>query len=297
MAETASFVDPVFLARFGLSRMNVLDYFLHPLNPFRTNAVTVNEHLAQQGTGIGLLMAHGVSGREGPLSALDAEEEYNKLLSKHVGEQYELLPPEQPVVMFGAGDPNPKPLTKQQLYAHPSPLYVIRHLQRTSVTSTKILGMYYVVEGVIYKSPAARSVMKTNIARCADGGLSAACRALASCARYSPANGYCWIFEEGGNDKDEDDEDPMRLWHLARKKRRKVVDYRRPGERTAAEEEGIRAGEAMDQILVRLTQSQWVKPPPVPTPPPATTNGGNNTGSNTGSSSNNKSSKNSTIKI
>jgi MED6 mediator sub complex component len=272
MSETASFVDPVFLARFGLSRINVLDYFLHPLNPFRTNAVTVNEHLAQQGTGIGLLMAHGVSGREGPLSPLEAEAEYNKLLTKHVGEQYELLPPEQPVMVVG-GDPSQqqKPLTKQQLYAHPSPLYVIRHLQRTSVTSTKILGMYYVVEGVIYKSPAARSVMKTNIARCANSGLAAACRALASCARYAPANGYCWIFEkddpnpENGEDEDDDDEDPMRLWLLARKKRRKV--YHRPGERTAAEEEGIRASEAMDQILVRLTQSQWVKPPP---PPPST---------------------------
>jgi MED6 mediator sub complex component len=258
MSETASFVDPVFLARFGLSRMNVLDYFLHPLNPFRTKTVTTNEHLAQQGTGIGLLMAHGVNGREGPLSPFDAEEEYNKLLSKLPGEQYELLPPEQPVIV----DPNQKPLTKQQLYAHPSPLYVIRHLQRTSVSSTKILGMYYVVEGVIYKSPAVRSVMKTNISRCANSGLSAACRALASCARYAPANGYCWIFESNDDEDDnEDDEDPMRLWDLARKKRRKVVDYRRPGERTAAEEEGIRASEAMDQILVRLTQSQWVKPP------------------------------------
>jgi hypothetical protein len=35
MSETASFVDPVFLARFGLFRSTALDYFLHPLNPCR----------------------------------------------------------------------------------------------------------------------------------------------------------------------------------------------------------------------------------------------------------------------
>ena len=48
MSETSSFVDPVFLARFGLTRFNAIDYFLHPLNPFRTKAKSSNEVLNMQ---------------------------------------------------------------------------------------------------------------------------------------------------------------------------------------------------------------------------------------------------------
>lgn len=270
MSETASFVDPVFLARFGLSRANVLEYFLHPLNPFRsTTAKTItNEHLASQQTTIGMLMAQGLRG-EGPMPAIVAEDEYNKLLSKYTNEeQYELLPPEPPAPIEGQPVPEQQPatLTTEQLYTMPSPLYVIRHVFRSTTTSVKVLGIYYCVEGVIYKSPAARSLMKTNVARCATAALSEACRILAPCARYSPATGYCWVFEEsetaGEEDAASDDEcyDPIRLLELSKKKRRKVVDNRRPDERTPEEEEGIRASEALDQILVRLTQSEWVKP-------------------------------------
>jgi len=255
MSETASFVDSVFLARFGLARSNCLDYFLHPLNPFRTKANTSNEVLGMQGISIGMLTAHGVS-NEGPMPPIAAEEEYNKALSRLTGEQYELLPPVVP-------KPNPAnpeaPLpTLHQLYAQPAQLYTIRHILRTSPTSTKVLGIYYVVEGVIYKSPTVRSLTKTNVARTALEGLHGAVRALGVCARYQPAIGYTWVFEQqqdGGTDDKYDDDDPVALDKLVKKrKRRRILDHRRPGERTAAEEEGIRASEAMDQILVRISK-------------------------------------------
>lgn len=268
MSETASFVDPVFLDRFGLSRANVLDYFLHPLNPFRTKANTSNEVLAMQGISIGILMAHGIMGREGPMSDVTAEEEYKKALSRLTGEQYELLPPSQPPII--PQDPNnPTPqqhLTTEQLYTHYSPLHTIRYVLRTNVSTVKVLGIYYCVEGVIYKSPSVRSLMKTNVARTSVEALASACTALASCARYHPATGYLWVFEsssmqqQDGNNYDDDgtigeyeDEDPILLFQLTRKKRRKIV-YDTRGERTPAEEEGIRASEAIDQILVRLSR-------------------------------------------
>ena len=127
MSETASFVDPVFLARFGLQRANVIDYFLHPLNPFRASVNTSNDVLAMQGITIGILMQQGVNGE--PLTPAAAEEEYQAALTRLTGEQYELRPPPDP-----------------SLYVQPSPLYTIRHVLRTSPTSTKILGVYYVVE-------------------------------------------------------------------------------------------------------------------------------------------------------
>jgi len=153
MSETASFVDPVFLARFGLSRVNLIDYFLHPLNPFRTPNNTSNEVLNMQGISIGMLMQPGLG--HIPLSPIAAEEAYAKNLSKLTGDQYELLPP---------SDPND---TDQ--YTQPSPLYTIRHVIRTNTSSVKVVGVYYVVEGVIYKSPAIRSLMKSNISRTLDG--------------------------------------------------------------------------------------------------------------------------------
>jgi hypothetical protein len=66
--------------------------------------------------------------------------------------------------------------------------------------------------------------------------------------------------QQDGNNYDDDgtigeyeDEDPILLFQLTRKKRRKIV-YDTRGERTPAEEEGIRASEAIDQILVRLSR-------------------------------------------
>jgi hypothetical protein len=62
-----------------------------------------------------------------------------------------------------------------------------------------------------------------------------------------------WMFE------DDDEDDPVALLNLSKKrKRRKILDVRRPGERTEAEEEGIRASEAIDRILVRLSKSPLV---------------------------------------
>jgi len=234
MSETASFTDPVFLARFGLSRANVIDYFLLPMNPFRSAVNTSNEVLAMQGIAIGTLIQQGVNGE--PLSPQAAEEEYNRTLSKLTGEQYELLPP-----------------SDLSFYTQASPLYTLRHVLRSSSTSFKVLGIYYVVEGVIYKSPAVRSLMKANVTRTLDG-LAGACQALSVCACYQPSIGYTWVFED-----DQDRNDPVALMQLSkRRKRRRILDNRRPGERTAAEEEGIRASEAIDQILVRLSKSPLV---------------------------------------
>lgn len=213
-------------------RANVLDYFLHPLNPFRTQVNTSNEVLSMQGIGIGILMQHGLHGE--PLTPMQAEQEYSNALSRLAGEQYELLPPNDP-----------------SLYTQPSQLYAIRHVLRTNPTTTKVLGIYYVVEGIIYKAPSVRSVMKTNVTRTLDG-LTGACESLSQCARYQPSIGYTWVFGD-----DEDQLDPVSLIQLVKKrKRRKILDNRRPGERTAAEEEGIRASEALDQILVRISRSE-----------------------------------------
>lgn len=246
MSETASFVDPVFLARFGLSRVNVLDYFLHPLNPFRTQVNTSNEVLLMQGISIGILMQHGTTGV--PLPPREAEDEYNRQLSLLTGEQYELMAPVDPL-----------------MYTQPAPLYTIRHVIRKNPTSMKILGIYYVVEGVIYKAPSVRSLMKSNVARTLDG-LTGACSALSVCARYQPSTGYTWNFDDDG-----DNVDPVSLMKLHKKmKRRKVLDNRRPGERSEAEEEGARASQAIDQILVRLSKSPYVSSAPRTTPPATT---------------------------
>ena len=258
MSETDSFVDPVFLARFGLSRFNAVDYFLHPLNPFRSKTNTSNESLGMQGIGIGMFMQLGMAG-EGPMPPQQAEEAYaNALRQQFPGEQYELLPPTDPA-----------------FYAQPSPLYTIRHVYRTSASSVKVLGIYYIVEGVIYKAPSVRSLMKANITRTLEG-VAGACQVLSVCARFQPSTGYTWHFEAAEDDNDDDNEeegdtttkkkkakeddlDPVALRKLNQnRKRRKIMDHRRPGERTAAEEEGIRASEAMDRILVRLSQSSTV---------------------------------------
>ena len=261
MSETTSFTDPVFLARFGLFRANAIDYFLHPLNPFRTTANTSNEVLAMQGTTIGLLLQqHALFPHQNAavVTPQAAEDEYNKALSRLTGEQYELLPPAD-----ASG------------YTQPTALYTIRHVLRTSPTSTKILGLYYIVEGVIYKSPAVRSLFKANVAR-TTACLHGATVSLSACARYLPSSGYQWVFgqstksssrKRSQNDKEtaeeeEDDElSPYELMRLHKQRKRRKPFHRRPGERTAAEEEGIRATEALDQILVRLSKSALVQPP------------------------------------
>jgi hypothetical protein len=69
------------------------------------------------------------------------------------------------------------------------------------------------------------------------------------------------VFEERD---DRDELDPVALIQLSKKhKRRKILDNRRPGERSAAEEEGIRASEAIDQILLRLSKSPLVSAKPI----------------------------------
>jgi len=43
-----------------------------------------------------------------------------------------------------------------------------------------------------------------------------------------------------------------------KKKRRRILDNQHPGKRTEEEEEGIRASEAIDRILSRLSNSEVV---------------------------------------
>jgi hypothetical protein len=215
MSETASFVDPVFLARFGLTRVNAIDYFLHPLNPFRTNAKTSNEVLGMQGINIGTLMQWGTGARPGPLKLEQGEEEYRVALSRLTGEQYELLP--MPHNLEG--------MTPQQMSA----LFTIRHVHRTSHNHTKVLGIYYILEGVIYKSPTVRGLMKSNVTRTLEG-LSEACDALSVCARFDPSSGYSWKFDSHDDD-DEDDKFYSSMQEKRKRRRRQILDNRRPGER------------------------------------------------------------------
>mmetsp|Transcript_4215 Transcript_4215/g.10937 ORF Transcript_4215/g.10937 Transcript_4215/m.10937 type:complete len:293 (-) Transcript_4215:154-1032(-) len=250
MSETASFVDPVFLARFGLSRVNLIDYFLHPLNPFRTPNNTSNEVLNMQGISIGMLMQPSLG--HIPLSPIAAEEAYAKNLSKSTGDQYELLPP-----------PDQNNIDQ---YTQPSSLYTIRHVIRSNPSTVKVIGVYYVVEGVIYKSPAIRSLMKSNVSRTLDG-LTGACSALSVCARYLPSTGYTWNFDESDESKINNSADAIDpvvslMKQNKRTKRRKILDNRKAGERNEAEEEGLRSSAAIDQILVRLSKNSHLTATP-----------------------------------
>jgi len=264
MSDTASFVDPVFLARFGLSRVNVLDYFLHPLNPFRTKNNTSNEVLSMQNIGIGTLMAQGTGIKPGPMSLRAAEEEYATALSYLTGEQYELIPETEALDNIIAQQQQ----QQQDAPPLPAPLCTVRYVLRSNPITVKVLGIFYVLEGVIYKSPSVRSLMKANVTRTIKG-LDEACQELSVCARYDPSTGYTWDFEandydEQADDDDNDDENNncnkyIEKMALQRKKRaRRVLDHRRPGERTADEEEGIRASEAIDRILLRISKSPIV---------------------------------------
>ena len=167
-----------------------------------------------QGISIGTLMAWGTGNRPGPLSLEDGEEEFGLALSRLTGEQYELLPVT-----------NVEGATHQQLAA----LFTIRHVYRKSHNQVRVLGIYYILEGVIYKSPTVRGLMKSHIARALDG-LSDACDSLSVCARYDPTTGYVWKFEPPA-DEDEDDETFYTIKEKTRRKRRRVFDDRSTGER------------------------------------------------------------------
>jgi len=199
-----------------------------------------------QGISVGELMQHGtgILG-SGPLSMERAEEEYNSALSKMIGEQYELLPPES---MDSTQSMIP---LEQQV----SPLFTIQHVLRTNSTTAKVLGIYYILDGAIYKSPTVRALMKSNVARTLNG-LEDASDALSACARYEPSTGYTFNFSTDiDNPFEGDEEDILEMIKGGRRKRmRRILDNRRPGEHTEEEEEGIRASEAIDRILIRLNK-------------------------------------------
>eukprot|EP01083_Nonionella_stella_P122077 367056_1 len=77
-----------------------------------------------------------------------------------------------------------------------SPLFTIRHVYRHSPTKISSLGIYYILEGVIYKAPSARSLMKANVTRTCQG-LIDACKVLGKCAKYAPRTGSYWDFVAG----------------------------------------------------------------------------------------------------
>ena len=175
-SETASFTDPVFLATYGLNRITVLDYFLHPLNPFRIKTKSCNDLLLEHSISIGFIVQNGIGMRPGPLTLTQAEEEFTNALKQEKGDQYELSPTDDPEACIN------------------SPLFTIRHVYRQSPTKITPLGVYYVLEGVVYKAPSARSLMKANVTRTCQG-LVEACDELKKCARYSPRTGYYWDFD------------------------------------------------------------------------------------------------------
>jgi hypothetical protein len=309
-SETASFTDPQFLAHFGLSRANAIEYFLHPLNPFRSKAKTCNEVLQMQGITIGQLMYSDIIGTQqsGPLSLERAEEEYNAALARLPGEQYELLMPPSPPKHTKGGttannnssnnNNNNNDSQQQQdpmtMDPSQSPLFTIRHIYRTKNKVTT-LGIYYILEGVIYKSPSARALMKYNVARTCQG-LIDTCDTLSKCANYTPTTGYYWDFEagsklkkrkrtaattetkttteiestaaaalkkeEGNNDHDHhDDDDEIHIFKQLQKikKSSTVVGKRiKTEERTDEEEEEIRAKDKINSILLRLSKSSMV---------------------------------------
>ena len=246
-SDTASFTDPVFLASYGLNRITVLDYFLHPLNPFRSKSKSCNDLLVEKQISIGFIMMNGIGMRPGPMSLTEAEEEFSNALVREKGEQYELLTTDDPEAAIN------------------SPLFTIRHVYRSSPTKITPLGVYYVLEGVVYKAPSARSLMKANVTRTCQG-LVDACNELKKCARYSPRTGYYWDFESKASKSSEAPEkrkmesdseileDFKRRVKIARTSRR-ILDNRRVGERSEEEEEGIRAKEKMNSILFRLKAS------------------------------------------
>jgi hypothetical protein len=127
-------------------------------------------------------MQNGTEVRAGQMSLAQAEEEYNATLSRLTGEQYELLPP---------------PPSDSDAEIAQAPLFVIRHVLRENVAVAPVLGIYYVLEGVIYKSPSMRTLMKSNIARTCKG-LEDACDVLSNSARGIPRHrGTFLILKQG----------------------------------------------------------------------------------------------------
>ena len=176
MSFVGAFTDPVYLANYGINRATVLEYFLHLLNPFRTKAKLCNDLLVEEQTSIGFIMQNGIGMRPGPMSLTQAEEEFSGALARMTGEQYELLTVQDPEESIN------------------SPLFTIRHVYRSSPTKVTALGIYYVLKGVIYKSPSARSLMKASVTRTCQG-LIDACDALKKFARYFPRTRDYWAFE------------------------------------------------------------------------------------------------------
>lgn len=75
--------------------------------------------------------------------------------------------------------------------------------------------------------------------------------------RYEPGSGYNWDFLASIRADDEGTVDTSNLG-MRRTRIRRILDNRPPGERTEEEEEGIRATEAIDRILLMLSKSDVV---------------------------------------
>jgi len=192
-------------------------------------------------------MERGTDACPGPMTLTQAEDEYRIALSHRKGEQYELLPPPPQIRYIGTAP------SSNIIDSETSRLYGIRHIIRSGPTNVTALGIYYVLDGVIYKSPSVRALMKATVSRTIQG-LEDASDILSGCAFYEPAAGYTWNFEAGKNTKEEEnEEDIFNQMKIDRgKRRRRVLNNRRRGERTDEEEEAIRAKEKINTILLRL---------------------------------------------
>ena len=164
-------------------------------------------------------------------------------------------------------------------------MFTIRHVLR-SKNKVTTLGIYYILEGIIYKSPSARASMKYNVARTCQG-LIDVCDTLSVCANYTPTTGYYWDFDAEAEpkgqskqgkkkrsrddnridnddevkDEEEENNNEVEIFEQLKKIRRRSVEVnkkRRPDERTEEEEEGIRAKDKINDILQRISKSSFV---------------------------------------
>lgn len=268
--STTSFTDPVYLARFGLSRVNALEYFLLPLNPFLAPSLSSNQVLSNQRINVDALFQDQIRQQQwqgrpfDPVDALKkAEDAYARHLEMLVGEQYELMPAEekqQSTNEDGIGNQNQQQDGVGPAVPAQEQLFVIRHVLRSSRTAKKILGIYYIIEGTIFKSPSVRSIVKANLARTLQA-LTEACESLSSCARYHPTLGYSWDFERPASVNEDEKErvNAYRELRRSRKRARKMISADATKNTitfTETEEEALKATEAIDNILVRLSKRE-----------------------------------------
>jgi len=138
MSCSQFFIDPIYLSRYGLSLHTAVQYFLHEANPFRSNNITTND-----------LLATATGANDSP----PTPEQVQATLNNEVGEQYTAEE-----VQFE---------NEENYQALPKFVYVIKHWMRHSPEQKDItlLGVYYIVDGQIFRSPTLSDVLTTRLSR------------------------------------------------------------------------------------------------------------------------------------